>query len=80
MEALRELIVWPVKYAEQAAALGLSWPRGILLHGPPGCGKTLMVQTVAGGVGWQGSSTLWIKSSVFLHHHVQEAGFAWMFV
>eukprot|EP00197_Chlamydomonas_leiostraca_P012740 CAMPEP_0202883912 /NCGR_PEP_ID=MMETSP1391-20130828/40168_1 /ASSEMBLY_ACC=CAM_ASM_000867 /TAXON_ID=1034604 /ORGANISM="Chlamydomonas leiostraca, Strain SAG 11-49" /LENGTH=120 /DNA_ID=CAMNT_0049567009 /DNA_START=101 /DNA_END=459 /DNA_ORIENTATION=- len=47
MAALRELIVWPVKYAQQAAALGLSWPRGILLHGPPGCGKTLMVQAVA---------------------------------
>lgn len=48
LSALREVIGWPVVYAEQAAALGLSWPRGLMLHGPPGCGKSLMVQAVAG--------------------------------
>lgn len=28
--------------------LGVRWPHGVLLTGPPGCGKTLMVQAVAG--------------------------------
>lgn len=48
MQALRELIAWPSQYAQEGAALGVAWPRGLLLHGPPGCGKTLMVQAVAG--------------------------------
>lgn len=48
LQALRELVGWPVAYAAEAAALGVEWPRGLLLHGPPGCGKTLLVQQVAG--------------------------------
>ncbi|GBF97186.1 hypothetical protein Rsub_10047 [Raphidocelis subcapitata] len=51
LQALRELIGWPQLYAAEAAALGVSWPRGLLLHGPPGCGKTLLVQQVAAEFG-----------------------------
>ena len=48
LQALRELVGWPVRYASEGRALGVRWPKGLLLHGPPGCGKTLMVRSVAG--------------------------------
>ncbi|KAJ8749913.1 hypothetical protein K2173_013828 [Erythroxylum novogranatense] len=46
LEALRELIVYPLVYSSEALKLGLSWPRGLLLYGPPGTGKTSLVRAV----------------------------------
>jgi ribosome biogenesis ATPase len=39
IQDLRELIEWPMTHPEIYAHLGMEPPRGILLHGPPGCGK-----------------------------------------
>ncbi|KAK7273349.1 hypothetical protein RIF29_14398 [Crotalaria pallida] len=46
LEALRELIIFPLHYSPQAQKLGLKWPRGLLLYGPPGTGKTSLVRAV----------------------------------
>lgn len=46
LQALRELIIFPLLYSQQAQKLGLKWPRGLLLYGPPGTGKTSLVRAV----------------------------------
>jgi len=48
---IREIVEYPLRFPELFERLGVSQPRGVILHGPPGTGKTLIARALASEVG-----------------------------
>uniref|UniRef100_A0AAQ6A2R5 Nuclear VCP like n=1 Tax=Amphiprion ocellaris TaxID=80972 RepID=A0AAQ6A2R5_AMPOC len=69
-EELTMAILAPVRCPEQFRALGLSAPSGVLLAGPPGCGKTLLAKAVANE---SGLNFISVKGPELLNMYVGES-------
>ncbi|XP_027030298.2 nuclear valosin-containing protein-like isoform X2 [Tachysurus fulvidraco] len=69
-EELTMAILAPIRSPERFKALGLSAPAGVLLAGPPGCGKTLLAKAVANE---SGINFISVKGPELLNMYVGES-------
>ncbi|KAF0684899.1 Aste57867_23143 [Aphanomyces stellatus] len=63
-------ILHPLQHPERFEALGLKMPAGVLLYGPPGCGKTLLAKAIANE---SGANFISIKGPELLDKYVGES-------
>ncbi|KAL0216885.1 hypothetical protein RCL1_007368 [Eukaryota sp. TZLM3-RCL] len=67
---LRTSILEPILHPEKFEALGLPISTGVLLYGPPGCGKTLLAKAIANE---SGANFIYVKGPELLNKYVGES-------
>ncbi len=69
VEAIRDAVELPFAHRDRFDAYGVAAPKGVLLYGPPGCGKTMIAKAVAASAG---SHFLNVKGPELLNKYVGE--------
>jgi len=69
-EELTLSVLEPITHPEKFVALGLPLPAGVLLYGPPGCGKTLLAKAIANE---SGANFISVKGPELLDKYVGES-------
>ena len=69
-DLLKEVVEWPLKYPDAFKKLGIRPPTGVLLYGPPGCGKTMIAKAVANE---SGANFISVKGPELLSMYVGES-------
>eukprot|EP00908_Phaeocystis_cordata_P004426 Transcript_14809.p1 GENE.Transcript_14809~~Transcript_14809.p1 ORF type:complete len:384 (-),score=97.54 Transcript_14809:50-1201(-) len=67
---LKRAVEWPLRHAEAYRRLGIAPPKGVLLHGPPGCSKTSLARAAAGGAA---ASFYYLSGAALYSPYVGEA-------
>ncbi|KAJ3475296.1 hypothetical protein NLI96_g11932 [Meripilus lineatus] len=70
IQKLRECIEWPLLHPDAFERLGIRPPKGVLLYGPPGCSKTLLVRACATE---SGVNFMAVKGPELLNKYVGES-------
>ncbi|CAL1713789.1 unnamed protein product [Somion occarium] len=70
IQKLRECVEWPLLHPDAFERLGVRPPKGVLLYGPPGCSKTLLVRACATE---SGVNFVAVKGSELLNKYVGES-------
>ena len=69
-EELTLSVLEPIRHPEHFKALGIPLPAGVLLYGPPGCGKTLLAKAIANE---SGANFISVKGPELLDKYVGES-------
>ena len=69
-EELISTVIDPIRHAELYSSMGFSRPAGVLLYGPPGCGKTLLAKAIANE---SGANFIAVKGPELLNKFVGES-------